>query len=141
MVNFSERIHVESAVYVDELIQGGAIGDIVHMAIFGPHRLSKASRPDWFFQKKRFGGILTDIASHQVDQFLYLTGSTTAEVTGTTVSTLNVLACTSSTFPTPSIQATRANIPRRMVMQLATAPRIRTSRRTTTSSPRSGSGS
>jgi predicted dehydrogenase len=80
VVNFSERVHVESAIYVDELIQKGAIGDIVHMAIFGPHRLSKASRPDWFFEKKRFGGILTDIASHQFDQFLYYSRQKTAEV-------------------------------------------------------------
>jgi len=71
MVYYSERVHVESAWYADELIQSGAIGDIVHMEIFGPHRLSKASRPDWFFEKEKYGGILTDIASHQFDQFLH----------------------------------------------------------------------
>lgn len=80
MVNFSERIHVESAVYVDELLQSGAIGEIVHMAIFGPHRLSKASRPDWFFEKKKYGGILADIASHQFDQFFHYSRQKTAEV-------------------------------------------------------------
>ncbi|WOO39702.1 Gfo/Idh/MocA family oxidoreductase [Rubellicoccus peritrichatus] len=71
MVYYSERLHVESAWYVDQLIQDGAIGDIVHMEIFGPHRLSKAGRPDWFFDKAQYGGILTDIASHQFDQFLH----------------------------------------------------------------------
>lgn len=71
MVYYSERLHVESAWYVDQLIQKGAIGDIVHMEIFGPHRLGKANRPDWFFDKKQYGGILTDIASHQFDQFLH----------------------------------------------------------------------
>ena len=71
MVYFSERVHVESAWYVDQLIQEGAIGELVHMEIFGPHRLSKANRPDWFFNKDQYGGILTDIASHQFDQFLH----------------------------------------------------------------------
>ena len=71
MVYYSERLHVESAWYVDQLIQEGAIGNIVHMEIFGPHRLGKANRPDWFFNKEEYGGILTDIASHQFDQFLH----------------------------------------------------------------------
>jgi predicted dehydrogenase len=73
MVYYSERVHVESAWYADELIQNGAIGDIVHMEIFGPHRLGKAGRPDWFFKKAQYGGILTDIASHQFDQFMHYT--------------------------------------------------------------------
>jgi predicted dehydrogenase len=71
MVYYSERIHVESAWYADQLIQDGLIGDIVHMEIFGPHRLSKSTRPEWFFKKEQYGGILTDIASHQFDQFLH----------------------------------------------------------------------
>lgn len=80
MVYYSERLHVESAWYVDELIQRGAIGEIVHMEIFGPHRLSRATRPEWFFQKARYGGILADIASHQFDQFLHYTRSSSAQV-------------------------------------------------------------
>lgn len=71
MVYYSERVHVESAWYVDQLIQDGVIGDIVHMEIFGPHRLGKSGRPDWFFDKDQYGGILCDIASHQFDQFLH----------------------------------------------------------------------
>jgi predicted dehydrogenase len=71
MVYYSERVHVESAWYVDQLIRGGVIGDLVHMEIFGPHRLGKANRPDWFFDKAKYGGILTDLASHQFDQFLH----------------------------------------------------------------------
>ncbi len=71
LVYYSERVHVESAWYADQLIQSGTIGDIVHMEIFGPHRLNKSQRPDWFFRKADYGGILTDIASHQFDQFLH----------------------------------------------------------------------
>lgn len=76
MVYYSERLHVESAWYVDQLIQEGVIGDIVHMEIFGPHRLNKGGRPDWFFDKEQYGGILTDIVSHQFDQFLHYTRCT-----------------------------------------------------------------
>ena len=46
----------------------------------GPHRTNLPSRPDWFFKKERYGGILCDIGSHQADQFLFFTGSTSAEV-------------------------------------------------------------
>lgn len=80
LVYYSERLHVESAWYVDSLIQQGVIGDIVHMEIFGPHRLAKAGRPEWFFEKKKYGGILTDIASHQFDQFLHYTRQTNGKV-------------------------------------------------------------
>lgn len=80
MVYYSERVHVESAWYVDDIIQGGAIGDIVHMEIFGPHSLNKPNRPAWFFEKAQYGGILTDIASHQFDQFLHYTRQSAGEV-------------------------------------------------------------
>lgn len=80
MVYFSERLHVESAIYADELIQRGAIGEIVQMTIFGPHRLNRPSRPDWFFEKEKYGGILTDIASHQFDQFLHYNRRKSGEV-------------------------------------------------------------
>ncbi|MGF1484982.1 MAG: Gfo/Idh/MocA family protein [Opitutales bacterium] len=70
LVDYSEFTHVECAWYAWELIQQGALGEIVHMAISGPHRLNKPKRPEWFFQKAQYGGILTDIASHQFYQFL-----------------------------------------------------------------------
>lgn len=71
MVCYSERLQSESAGYAGELIRQGVIGDVVHMHIMGPHRLSPEKRPSWFFEKARYGGILTDIASHQFDQFLF----------------------------------------------------------------------
>lgn len=80
MVYYSERVHVESAWYAQKLVEDGVIGDIVHMAIFGPHRLSKGNRPEWFFAKANYGGILTDIASHQFDQFLAYTGAKDGQV-------------------------------------------------------------
>jgi predicted dehydrogenase len=77
---FSERFETRSTVKAWELVQAGAIGRVVHTNGLGPHRINKPTRPDWFFTKDRGGGILTDIASHQADQFLLFTGSTRAEV-------------------------------------------------------------
>jgi predicted dehydrogenase len=42
--------------------------------------MNPKTRPAWFFERERYGGILCDIGSHQFDQFLFFTGSTKAEV-------------------------------------------------------------
>ncbi|WP_415919075.1 Gfo/Idh/MocA family protein [Tateyamaria sp. SN6-1] len=80
-INFSERFEVPAVTMADQLVQEGAIGRVVHTTGLGPHRLNRATRPDWFFDRTRYGGVLTDIASHQIDQFLHFTGSDMAEVT------------------------------------------------------------
>ncbi len=80
MVYFSERLHVECAVFAGELIEQGAIGRVVQTIGTGPHRLSAPSRPAWFFEKEKYGGILCDIGSHHGEQFLYFTGATDAIV-------------------------------------------------------------
>ncbi|MGC3937759.1 Gfo/Idh/MocA family protein [Roseobacter sp. EG26] len=80
-INFSERFEVPAVTRATELVQAGAIGKVVNTVGLGPHRLNRATRPDWFFQRERYGGILTDIASHQIDQFLHFTGVDTAEIT------------------------------------------------------------
>ena len=80
-INFSERFEVPCVTLADQLVQEGAIGRVVHTTGLGPHRLNRATRPDWFFKRERYGGVLTDIASHQIDQFLHFTGSDSAEVT------------------------------------------------------------
>ena len=78
---FSERMIVPSVATAHRLIEDGAIGEVVQTLGMGPHRLNAAIRPDWFFDKSQYGGILVDIASHQIDQFLVLTRSTDAEIT------------------------------------------------------------
>lgn len=77
---FSERFENAATVQAGELVQAGAIGRVVQTIGLGPHRVSLTSRPDWFFRRPRYGGILNDIASHQADQFLFFTGATSAEV-------------------------------------------------------------
>lgn len=64
---------------------GGAIGRVVQTLGLGPHRTNPAGRPGWFFERERYGGILTDIGSHQAEQFLFFTDSTEAEVVSSTV--------------------------------------------------------
>lgn len=81
MVYFSERLHVESAMYATDLVAAGAIGRVLQVIGLGPHRLNKPSRPAWFFERAKFGGILCDIGSHQFEQFLTFTGATDATVT------------------------------------------------------------
>lgn len=81
MVYFSERVHVESAMYATDLVHAGAIGRVIQVIGLGPHRLNKPSRPEWFFRKADYGGILCDIASHQCEQFLTFAGATGATVT------------------------------------------------------------
>jgi len=85
MVYYSERLHVESAVFAGQLINDGAIGRVVSVLGLGPHRLNAASRPVWFFEKAKYGGILCDIGSHQIEQFLFYSGATDAEVTDAAV--------------------------------------------------------
>ena len=78
-VYYSERLHVESAMYATELVQQGAIGRVLQVIGLGPHRLG-TGRPDWFFKKEQYGGILCDIGSHQFEQFLTFAGATDATV-------------------------------------------------------------
>jgi predicted dehydrogenase len=79
-VCFSERFQVRSSAKASELVAAGAIGRVVQTVGLGPHRLGLNPRPDWFYQRTRYGGILVDIAAHQADQFLHYTGSTEAEI-------------------------------------------------------------
>ena len=87
-VYYSERIHVEAAVWAGELLKGGAIGELVSLRGWGPHRLSAEKRPAWFFEKERYGGIITDIGSHQVEQMLYFSGASDATVVSSRVGNL-----------------------------------------------------
>lgn len=88
-VYYSERLHVESAIYAGQLIEQGAIGRVHQVIGLGPHRISLSSRPDWFFEKEKYGGILCDIGSHQIEQFLYFTGAKDAKVVHSKVANYN----------------------------------------------------
>ncbi len=79
-IMYSERLEVPAAVAAGQLVDQGAIGRVVQTINIAPHRVSAPTRPAWFWDKTRYGGILTDIRSHQADQFVYFTKSTRAHV-------------------------------------------------------------
>ena len=74
-VYYGERIHVESAVYAGRLVDQGAIGRVVQVVNLAPHRLRAETRPDWFWSKEKTGGVICDIGSHQIEQFVHYTGA------------------------------------------------------------------
>jgi predicted dehydrogenase len=84
-VCYSERFENRATVKAGELVEAGAIGRVLQTIGLGPHRLRLPTRPEWFFQKDKYGGILCDIASHQFDQFLFFTGSTQADIVASQV--------------------------------------------------------
>lgn len=89
---YSERLEVKAAVKTGELVKAGAIGRVVQTVNLAPHQINQAGappRPDWFWDPARYGGILCDIGSHQADQFVFYTNSTTAEVTASQVANVN----------------------------------------------------
>ncbi len=88
-IMYSERFENKATIKASELVQAGAIGKVIQTIGLGPHRINPKSRPDWFWDKKRFGGIICDIGSHQFDQFLHFTGSTAAEVVASQVGNLH----------------------------------------------------
>jgi predicted dehydrogenase len=80
-VYFGERFGNPATVKADELVLSGQIGQVVQTVGFGPHRLlGHTPRPDWAFDRRIFGGILNDLASHQIDQFLFFTQQDNAEI-------------------------------------------------------------
>lgn len=89
MVYYSERLHVESAIYAGQLIKEGAIGKVIQVIGLGPHRLGAEGRPEWFFEKEKYGGILCDIGSHQIEQFLYYANVKDATVTNSQIGNYN----------------------------------------------------
>jgi len=88
-IMYSERLENRATIKAGELVKAGAIGRVVQTIGLGPHRMTPKTRPAWFFERPRFGGILCDIGSHQADQFLYFTGSTRADIVAAQVGNVN----------------------------------------------------
>jgi len=82
---YSERFDSPVTVRAGQLVQAGAIGQVIQTIGMGPHRVGLHNRPPWFFERDQYGGILADIGSHQMDQFLFFTGSTSATVVSSQV--------------------------------------------------------
>ncbi len=89
MVSYSERLMNEAGWHAGELIRRGVIGRVIQVLNLAPHNLGASGRPDWFFQKEKYGGILTDIGSHQFEQFLTYAGAADGEVRFARVENVN----------------------------------------------------
>lgn len=85
-VNYSEHFEVPAVTKALELVQDGAIGRVVQTIGLGPHRHNPGTRAPWFYDPAKTGGILCDIGSHQIDQFMLFTGSTEVEIVSATSS-------------------------------------------------------
>lgn len=88
-IMYSERLEVPAAVQAGYLVEQGAIGKVVQTINIAPHQINAPSRPEWFWDEAQFGGILCDIGSHQAEQFIYYTGSTSADVTASQIANVN----------------------------------------------------
>ena len=97
-IMYSERLEVKAAVKAGELVQAGAIGRVVQTINIAPHQIQQGTggdaggsgtRPEWFWNPEQYGGILCDIGSHQVDQFLFYTNSTEAEIVESQIANVN----------------------------------------------------
>lgn len=87
-VYFGERLHNESSVFAGQLVEQGAIGRVLQVIGLGPHREGN-ERPGWFYEKDKYGGILCDIGSHQIEQFLYFAGAKDAVIQNPRVANYN----------------------------------------------------
>ena len=79
-VVFGDRWSSPASARARELVQAGAIGRLVSTTGMSPHRMNRATRPDWFWHARTNGSILVDIGCHQIDSFLHLTGREDAEI-------------------------------------------------------------
>jgi predicted dehydrogenase len=84
-VCYSEHFETRSTVKAGELVRAGAIGEVVNTVGLGPHSLTNNKRAPYFFDRRQYGGILCDIGSHQVEQFLFFADTLDVEVVSATV--------------------------------------------------------
>ena len=59
---------------VKDIISSGRLGDISAVSFNGQHGLDYGSRPMWYFEEGKHGGVINDIAIHGIDLIEYLTG-------------------------------------------------------------------
>jgi predicted dehydrogenase len=85
LIWFCERLDSPSTLLAQDILAAGEIGTFLHMVGLAPHRVG-TGRPAWFWDSAQTGGILNDLACHQIDQFLAFSGTTTAEISSSAVS-------------------------------------------------------
>ena len=67
-------------VALKKLVESGALGEINNVYFGGQHPLMYGRRPDWYFEKDKYGGLINDIAIHGVDILSFALGLEISEV-------------------------------------------------------------
>jgi predicted dehydrogenase len=80
-VYYEGRLESRAVTKACDLVGEGAIGSFLHLTALAPHAIRRSQRPQWFFDPKRGGGIIADLATHSCDQFLVLAGTLDARAT------------------------------------------------------------
>jgi predicted dehydrogenase len=68
-----------------QVARSGELGRLVSLTSLAPHRLNRALRPAWFFERAAYGGIITDIGVHSIDQFLAFADVSDATIAAATI--------------------------------------------------------
>jgi len=71
---YGERLMDPSSRKAMERVRAGEIGRVINFIGLGPHKLQRPTRPAWMFVPEQYGGILNDIAIHQIEMFAQLGG-------------------------------------------------------------------
>lgn len=67
------------------ITRSGELGRLVSLTSLAPHRLNRALRPAWFFDRAAYGGIINDIGVHSIDQFLAFADAPEATIAAATI--------------------------------------------------------
>lgn len=65
-----------------QAVKNNVIGKINNINFNGQHPLLYGSRPQWYFEKEKYGGVICDIAIHGIDLVRLFTDSNISEVVG-----------------------------------------------------------
>lgn len=80
---FTKRF-TPATVAAKRLLDQGVLGELAMIQSTGPHKLTQANRPAWFFDPALYGGAAGDLPVHDVDLVLFFTGATSGTVSAVT---------------------------------------------------------
>ena len=65
--------------------RSGELGRLVSVTSLAPHRLNRALRPAWFFERDAYGGIINDLGVHSIDQFVAFAGTSDVAIVSSVI--------------------------------------------------------
>ncbi len=57
------------------LVAGRELGRLAIIAASAPHKLTRSRRPNWMFDHNAYGGVINDLAVHDIDLLLHFSGA------------------------------------------------------------------